>query len=315
MDERSFDEFYENSFRRLVGQTYAMCGNLAEAQDCVQEASSAPGTSGAAWTSTGSPEAWVRTVAYRLAVSRWRKARKALRAPDRAYAAQPPREPDVSRVALARALQQLPTDQRRAIVLHHLCDLSVAEIAVETNVPVGTVKARLSRGRAALAALLTDRFPRSTFMDEHDPLDLELRALADEAERHSTTPPDAASLRRLGNRRRRRRMTAIAVTAVAALVVGGGAVISADPAEDRPAALAGGSAQRQQHAASLAHAVAHADRDSATPFERHSGAHLRTRFDAHHGSGTDPHDDHLEPSPDTDAQPHPDADRQRDSDP
>ena len=159
MDERSFDELYENSFRRLVGQTYAMCGNLAEAQDCVQEAFIRAWDKRRSLDADRSPEAWVRTVAYRLAVSRWRKARLALRAPDRAYAAPTSREPDVSRVALARALQQLPPDQRRAIVLHHLCDLSVADIAVETNVAVGTVKARLSRGRTALAALLTDTFP------------------------------------------------------------------------------------------------------------------------------------------------------------
>lgn len=46
--------------------------------------------------------------------------------------------------------------QRRAIVLHHLCDLSVDDVARETNAPTGTVKARLSRGRAALAVLLAD---------------------------------------------------------------------------------------------------------------------------------------------------------------
>ena len=156
MDERAFDQFYENSFRRLVGQIYAMCGNLAESQDCVQEAFVRAWDKRRSLDTDRSPEAWVRTVAYRLAVSRWRKARKALRAPDRAYAAQTPREPDVSRVALGRALQQLPPDQRRAIVLHHLCDLSVADIAVETGAPAGTVKARLSRGRTALAALLRD---------------------------------------------------------------------------------------------------------------------------------------------------------------
>jgi RNA polymerase sigma-70 factor (ECF subfamily) len=41
-------------------------------------------------------------------------------------------------------------------VLYHLCDLSVNDIADEVNAPVGTVKARLSRGRAALASLLGD---------------------------------------------------------------------------------------------------------------------------------------------------------------
>jgi RNA polymerase sigma-70 factor, ECF subfamily len=159
MDELTFDQFYENSFRRLVGQIYAMCGNLAEAQDCVQEAFVRAWDKRRSLDTDRFPEAWVRTVAYRLAVSRWRRARKALRAPDRAYAGQTPQEPDVSRVALARALQQLPADQRRAIVLHHLCDLSVRDIAAETGVPTGTVKARLSRGRAALATLLADEYP------------------------------------------------------------------------------------------------------------------------------------------------------------
>jgi RNA polymerase sigma-70 factor (ECF subfamily) len=39
-------------------------------------------------------------------------------------------------------------------VLHHLIELPVAEVARETSVPVGTVKARLARGRRALAALV-----------------------------------------------------------------------------------------------------------------------------------------------------------------
>ena len=58
------------------------------------------------------------------------------------------------RVALIAALRRLPEAQRRAVVLHHLCDLSVEQVAEETGSPVGTVKARLSRGRTALAALL-----------------------------------------------------------------------------------------------------------------------------------------------------------------
>jgi RNA polymerase sigma-70 factor (ECF subfamily) len=159
MDERAFDEFYAVSYRRLVGQTYAICGNLAEAQDCVQEAFVRAWDKRRTLDRDQSPEAWVRTVAYRLAVSRWRRARKALRPPDRSSPVSEPHEPSIDRVVLTRALQQLPPDQRRAIVLHHLCDLSVADIAEETGAPIGTVKARLSRGRSALAALLSDHFP------------------------------------------------------------------------------------------------------------------------------------------------------------
>ena len=46
--------------------------------------------------------------------------------------------------------------QREAIALHHLADLPVAEVALTLGVPEGTVKARLSRGRDALAALLSE---------------------------------------------------------------------------------------------------------------------------------------------------------------
>jgi RNA polymerase sigma-70 factor (ECF subfamily) len=66
---------------------------------------------------------------------------------------------DESRVALIEALRRLPESQRQALVLHHLCDLPVRDVAQETGVPEGTVKARLSRGRTALAALLDPNDP------------------------------------------------------------------------------------------------------------------------------------------------------------
>ena len=159
MDERAFDEFYATSYRRLVGQIYAMCGDLAEAQDCVQEAFIRAWGKRRTLDVEQSPETWVRIVASRLAISRWRRAQKALRPLDRSSTLPTPSEPNELRVALTRALQQLPAAQRRAIVLHHLCDLSVAEISLETGAPTGTVKARLARGRAALGVLLSDHFP------------------------------------------------------------------------------------------------------------------------------------------------------------
>lgn len=157
MDEQAFDAFYENSFTRVVAHVHAMCGNLAEAQDCAQEAFVRAWDHRSKLDEDRAPEAWVRLTAQRLAVSRWRKARRAFRQPDRALEptlATPGPGPD--RVAVHRALAQLPLPQREALVLHHLHGLSVAEIADEVSAPTGTVKARLSRGRAALAALLND---------------------------------------------------------------------------------------------------------------------------------------------------------------
>lgn len=157
MTEDEFDAFYTASFPRVVAQIHAMCGNLAEAQDCTQEAFVRAWDKRKQLDQEQSPEAWVRTVAYRLAVSRWRKATKAFRQPDRALEDRAPAEPSPTRVALERALQQIPEEQRRVIVLYHLCDMSIDEICADVGAPSGTVKARLSRGRAALAKVMGDQ--------------------------------------------------------------------------------------------------------------------------------------------------------------
>jgi RNA polymerase sigma-70 factor (ECF subfamily) len=73
------------------------------------------------------------------------------------------------RVALISALQRLSRPTREVIVLHHLADMSVHEVAATLGVPVGTVKARLSRGRTMLAALLDDRLPEETPAPAPDP--------------------------------------------------------------------------------------------------------------------------------------------------
>jgi RNA polymerase sigma-70 factor (ECF subfamily) len=157
MEAEEFDDFYTASFNRLVGQVYAMIGDRDEAQECVQEAFVRAWSHRRRLEKAHAPEAWVRTTAYRLAVSRWRRTVRARRDPDRALQhRQSAAELSPDHVALVRALRDLPEAQRRAIVLHHMCDLPVADVAAETGVPVGTVKARLSRGRTALMSLLGD---------------------------------------------------------------------------------------------------------------------------------------------------------------
>jgi RNA polymerase sigma-70 factor (ECF subfamily) len=157
MDEEEFDSFYAASFPRLVGQLYAMFGNRDEAQECVQEAFVRAWSHRRQLERSQSPDAWVRTTAYRLAVSRWRRTVRSRREPDRAVQApDPPPQPNEDRVLLVDALRKLPESQRRALVLYHVCDLPVREVAAEVGVPEGTIKARLSRGRAALLAVLGD---------------------------------------------------------------------------------------------------------------------------------------------------------------
>ncbi len=157
MDEREFDDFYAASFQRITGQVYAMIGNRDEAQECVQEAFVRAWAHRRKLDRAEHPEAWVRTTAYRLAVSRWRRTSRGRRPADRAVApATMAAAPSETHVALVTALKQLPEAQRQALVLHHIADLPVRDVALEVGVPEGTIKARLSRGRAALADLLSD---------------------------------------------------------------------------------------------------------------------------------------------------------------
>lgn len=92
----------------------------------------------------------------RLAVSRWRRAKRWLELVRRTPPPDSTPGPGPEHTALVAALRELPEAQRMAIVLHHLCDLTVQQVASETGAPVGTVKARLARGRAALAERLAE---------------------------------------------------------------------------------------------------------------------------------------------------------------
>src|SRR5271156_2741685 len=59
--------------------------------------------------------------------------------------------------AIQKALEQLPTQFREVIVLREINQMNYRDIAEITNVPIGTVMSRLSRGRQLLIELLGDR--------------------------------------------------------------------------------------------------------------------------------------------------------------
>lgn len=150
---------YSAYYRRLVAALYGMTGDYAEAQDVVQEAYARALARSKTFLDVSDPEAWLRTVAVNIARTRWRRHKlfdtlvrtgRVIRTPESVPGADP------NRVALVAALQKLSRPTREAIVLHHLADLSVYEVAQSLGVPVGTVKARLSRGRAILAKLLSE---------------------------------------------------------------------------------------------------------------------------------------------------------------
>lgn len=156
MDREEFTTFYTATFHRLVGQLYAMTGDRLEAQDAVQEAFIRAWARRARFDRDGAPEGWIRVTAWRIAVSRWRRAKDGRRLMELAAPTERVDGPSPDRIAFADALSKLPAEQRRALVLYHLCDLSIEQIAAETGAPAGTVKAKLARGRAAITPLLSE---------------------------------------------------------------------------------------------------------------------------------------------------------------
>ena len=151
------DELYVGSYRRLVVQMYAICGDLNDAEDAVQEAFITAIRKRRTLRTVQNPEAWIRTVALHRLHRGWRHAAVVRRHQLAARGQQPATELGPEHVALVAALKQLDARQREVVVLHHLADLSVAEIAHQLDIAVGTVKSRLGRGRARLGELLTER--------------------------------------------------------------------------------------------------------------------------------------------------------------
>lgn len=149
-------ELYAASYGRLVVQVYAFCGDLTDAEDAVQEAFVTALRKKHQLTRAESPEAWVRTVAFNRVRNTWRH-RRVVRKYQAAVPG-PQSSPEVGpeHVALVTALAHLDEDHRQILVLHHLAELSCAEIASDLGLAEGTVKSRLSRARNRMAALLQD---------------------------------------------------------------------------------------------------------------------------------------------------------------
>ncbi len=159
-DSADFDDFYAATSPVVIRQVYALTGDLEEARDIMQEAYARAWNRWASLQTYESPAGWVRTVAHRLAISHWRRGVARAAAYRRHGTPHDAPSPSSDVVLLVEALRTLPVKQRHAVVLHYLADLSVEQVATELGAPVGSVKGWLSRGRAALAAVIgTDDQP------------------------------------------------------------------------------------------------------------------------------------------------------------
>jgi RNA polymerase sigma-70 factor (ECF subfamily) len=150
-----FVECYAAQYRPIAGQLALYLGSVEEAQEVTQEAFVRAWVRWRRISRYDEPAAWVRRVAWNLATSRIRRMGTALRH-RHGHRPEPVAGPGPERVALQAALATLPPNQRRAVVLHYLADLPVAEIAELCRVREGAVRTWLYRARIALARHLTD---------------------------------------------------------------------------------------------------------------------------------------------------------------
>jgi RNA polymerase sigma-70 factor (ECF subfamily) len=150
-----FAELYDRCYEGLVLTAYAMTNDLGVAEEITQEAFAvAYGRQGRV-RRADSPEAWLRTVVMNLARRRFRRRATLDRILRRQQAEPPPRTPSPDEhLDLHTAIRGLGQEHRTVVVLHYLADLPVDEVAALLGVPVGTVKSRLARARAALAERL-----------------------------------------------------------------------------------------------------------------------------------------------------------------
>lgn len=153
-----FGELYRSHGARLVVQLYAYTQDLPLAEDLVHEAFCRALDRWTRVSRYDDPVGWVRRVAWNLAISD-RRRRNRDRGHARDLMAGPMPGPTPDRVVLLRALATLAMPLRRAVIMHYLGDMSVAEIANVEGATENSIKQRLHRGRAALAGHLVEPRP------------------------------------------------------------------------------------------------------------------------------------------------------------
>jgi RNA polymerase sigma-70 factor (ECF subfamily) len=155
-DSRAFAALFRRWNGKLVAHAWRLLGDREAALDAVQDGWAEIVRGLNALADTSAFPAWAyRIVSRRCAreiggAIRRRRTAEAVAAEPAAEA----HEPDRNTERLRRAVAALPADQRAAIGLFYLEDMSVAETAVALAVPAGTVKTRLMHARRKLRAAL-----------------------------------------------------------------------------------------------------------------------------------------------------------------
>jgi len=170
-DEAAWEDLVRVHTRRVYAICYRFTGTDSEAQDLTQEVFLRVFRSIKSFRSgEGSFTVWLARLARNLLIDHYRRTRLD-RATDSIEEQLPMLEEKTAMSArtdglvagreaselLQAALQKLSPELRETVILRDLEEMEYREIAQVLNVPEGTVKSRLNRGRAELARVLRQR--------------------------------------------------------------------------------------------------------------------------------------------------------------
>jgi RNA polymerase sigma-70 factor (ECF subfamily) len=168
-DREAWEIIVRQRHARIYNLAYRFTGRTDEAEDLTQEVFlKVYRTLHLYRPESGALETWIVRVARNRFIDHYRKYKteRVRTAPledhheASAYPTSPMETPgdmlDRKEAAerVHRLLDRLPPEQREAVILRDLEELTYEEIAELTHVPVGTVKSRINRGRIELARLL-----------------------------------------------------------------------------------------------------------------------------------------------------------------
>lgn len=162
-DEQAFVELYRRRHRDVYRFAFAMAKSRSFAQDVTQEVFLNVLENAARFDSAkGSVRAWLFGCARYVTLDRLRLERRwtdAMPEEGATFDGDEHLLADQRSQRLHAAIARLPIEYREALVLCELQELSYAETAAVLGCPVGTVRSRLHRGRALLAAMLDEDGP------------------------------------------------------------------------------------------------------------------------------------------------------------
>ncbi len=162
------EDLIEDLMPRLYPLCLKMAGNSYDAEDCLQNALVRILEKIDSFTGKSSFYTWAYRICLNICYDYFRhKKRKKEDLWDDRQAEYPVHQADRDQAAdlleqkeavkqIREALLSLPERYRETLILFELGDFGIKEIAGLQNIPQGTVKSRLSRGRVLLAELLED---------------------------------------------------------------------------------------------------------------------------------------------------------------